>query len=869
MLKKRGRPPKPPLPGFIEISKDRVRCVACSEFGIAELARSGPTSHLETSKHEESVRLLERRQQEQQERAERLSRLYTSRQQPNPEYTPAAATPRPSMFAHPATGADPPSSDAPDATVDFTWRPATIVPDCGMDIDPPFDVAAERERLDRIAALLREQARHDAEFGAPEEEEEEEEDVDQLHESDKIAMLLDIVDNLPRLRMSSSQFHIILWLLKECGVPNVPSYDKFREIQQDVAKRCGVSRTEEHVSILGNRFFTNNIAQSIALDFSNPEIAKHLHFYPEDVGDCAISEVWQADRWKEFRSDELTPMFARGAKRFFVDEVCQLDDDSYVIPRLWVMRQGVLCADCSNVDVTPHGWTISGDIRSVKSKHFIYNFDDVLRSSSHYFADADAPDMPNPLRQLAPDCDIYVVMAPIWADDVSGNRSKQYNKHMNMYMANSNIPGRLLQQEYFVRFVSTSPNASSPEQFAAVRDQINATHSKPIRCFNADTRRECAVIVRCPALPADNPQQSEEASHIGGNGNCSCRKCKVGGPQVYRQSDEGYHALHLVGIARSASEIKEEIKRQIDAATRGVKERVTEMQTASGTKDKVAQHWIDILLEKAKAMKKGNRTVEDVSRELHAWLAQQPGDKMNPLLSIAGLDPSQDTPVEILHTILLGIVKYAWHILHTSWSEDERNLFTVRLQSTDIDGLTIAPIRAAYMMQYRNNLIGKDFKKLMQTAPFHAHGITDATEKHPDRFPLVKAVGELGAALWVHKIENLPEYLADLEILVANVLDAFDAVDCKKIVYKIKLHLLPHLIDDIRRFGPAIRNSTEVFEGFNAVFRLCSVLSNHQAPSRDIASKFASLDPANALSYSGLKSHDAVVEPGKCRAPSR
>lgn len=80
--------------------------------------------------------------------------------------------------------------------------------------------------------------------------------------------------------------------------------------------------------------------------------------------------------------------------------------------------------------------------------------------------------MPNPLRQLAPDCDIYVVMAPIWADDVSGNRSKQYNKHMNMYMANSNIPGRLLQQEYFVRFVSTSPNASSPEQFAAVRDQI-------------------------------------------------------------------------------------------------------------------------------------------------------------------------------------------------------------------------------------------------------------------------------------------------------------------------------------------------------------------------------------------------------------
>ena len=41
-----------------------------------------------------------------------------------------------------------------------------------------------------------------------------------------------------------------------------------------------------------------------------------------------------------------------------------------------------------------------------------------------------------------------------------------------MYMVNANIPGRLLQQEYFVRFVSTSPHASSPEQFAAVMDEI-------------------------------------------------------------------------------------------------------------------------------------------------------------------------------------------------------------------------------------------------------------------------------------------------------------------------------------------------------------------------------------------------------------
>lgn len=81
--------------------------------------------------------------------------------------------------------------------------------------------------------------------------------------------------------------------------------------------------------------------------------------------------------------------------------------------------------------------------------------------------------MPNTMRKLVGENeDLYVVMVPIWADDVSGNRSKQWNKHINMYMANSNLPGQLLQQEYFVQFVSTSPNATSPEQFSALKDQI-------------------------------------------------------------------------------------------------------------------------------------------------------------------------------------------------------------------------------------------------------------------------------------------------------------------------------------------------------------------------------------------------------------
>ena len=80
--------------------------------------------------------------------------------------------------------------------------------------------------------------------------------------------------------------------------------------------------------------------------------------------------------------------------------------------------------------------------------------------------------MSNELRILANHEELYVIMLPLWCDDVSGNHSKQYNKHINMYMVNTNLPRWLFQQEYFVRFVATSPHTSSPEQLVAVMDEI-------------------------------------------------------------------------------------------------------------------------------------------------------------------------------------------------------------------------------------------------------------------------------------------------------------------------------------------------------------------------------------------------------------
>jgi hypothetical protein len=75
---------------------------------------------------------------------------------------------------------------------------------------------------------------------------------------------------------------------------------------------------------------------------------------------------------------------------------------------------------------------------------------------------------------------------------------------------------------------------------------IRATHKNPIQCFKTDTHSRAHVILRVPDLPADNPQQSEEASHMGGNANRKCRRSMKGGPHEVTESNEGYHELYTV-----------------------------------------------------------------------------------------------------------------------------------------------------------------------------------------------------------------------------------------------------------------------------------------------------------------------------------
>ncbi|THU77100.1 hypothetical protein K435DRAFT_812755 [Dendrothele bispora CBS 962.96] len=402
--------------------------------------------------------------------------------------------------------------------------------------------------------------------------------------------------------------------------------------------------------------------------------------------------------------------------------------------------------------------------------------------------------MPNKYRKIAGGDPLYTSFIDHFGDDVSGNRSKSWNKHNNSYITHRNLPRKLLQQEFHIHLVSTSQHATITEQYHDIKKVLNKTHTDPV-CVEDENGFSTRFMLRSA-------------------GNHPCCKCDAGETEVEKSSDLGFHAMFEPGNPRSCESIKNELEAQIKLACTGIAKPIETRQTNSGTKDVYTQYWIDHYIMKARNEKSTNPS--------------KPA-----FLTTEGFDPAKDTPVEILHTILLGIVKYIWHYSNLNWKPAQKQIYAKRLQATDVKGLSINRIRADYIVDFANSLVGRQLKTIIQTAVFDLHDLVDE-----DHFKLWKVIGLLSALLWVPEIDDMDQYCIgpecwksrslnaadlcltftvtysqnDLHIAIANVLDMFAEVDPTKIIRKAKLHLLTHIPDDARGFGPLVGMATEIFE---------------------------------------------------------
>lgn len=85
---------------------------------------------------------------------------------------------------------------------------------------------------------------------------------------------------------------------------------------------------------------------------------------------------------------------------------------------------------------------------------------------------------------------------------------------------------------------------------------------------------------------------------------------------------------------------------------------------------------------------------------------------------ILGLDPHNDTPVEVLHVVLLGFIKYFWRDTVSKQDDKKKQLLIARLTSIDVTGLGISTLSGHTLVKYAGSLTGRDFRILSQVAPF-------------------------------------------------------------------------------------------------------------------------------------------------------
>ncbi|KAI8457854.1 hypothetical protein BY996DRAFT_4577917, partial [Phakopsora pachyrhizi] len=148
-----------------------------------------------------------------------------------------------------------------------------------------------------------------------------------------------------------------------------------------------------------------------------------------------------------------------------------------------------------------------------------------------------------------------------------------------------------------------------------------------------------------------------------------------------------------------------------------------------------------------------------------------------------------------------------------------------RLQSFDTSNLNIQPIKAKYLVQHYLSLVGKDFKVLIQAAPFVV-------------FPLIE---DSKHKIWISLCHLcsfvFQTHFTDLDYFAQDFLLKLISINAQW-VNKPKFYMLIHLSQSIAHFGLTSLFATEKYESYNGVVRQVSIHSNRQSPSHDIATSF-------------------------------
>ncbi|KAL0097153.1 hypothetical protein J3Q64DRAFT_1857203 [Phycomyces blakesleeanus] len=240
------------------------------------------------------------------------------------------------------------------------------------------------------------------------------------------------------------------------------------------------------------------------------------------------------------------------------------------------------------------------------------------------------------------------------------------------------------------------------------------------------------------------------------------------------------------------------------------------------------------------------------------------------LLCLQSFDPALDIPVEILHTVALGVCKYLVNHLfkevlkgNTALQVKLSNLLEQEKGSRDFTRTFRNKLR------HSGSYLGKEFKILMQVLP----AILNAEFANDIEVSMIaKPFTELdilSSLLFVQEVNSdFDQYLSNADNTAHHLVKSlyeYDVYANTKFSLTLKTHLLLHLKEDIKRFGCALYFETEKGEQFNNFIRTHLVYSNHRADNRDLIFKFGKQDMLRHIASGSLwidRTTDTQVKSG-------
>ncbi|KAG2361311.1 hypothetical protein BDR07DRAFT_1508499 [Suillus spraguei] len=494
---------------------------------------------------------------------------------------------------------------------------------------------------------------------------------------------------------AEDELEVILWQLKQHGVHAVPSIHQIKSVGRAIDGLCGVE-INRYIGCLGHTYYMISLEFIVKMAFANPLVRSVLEVYPEDSGP-KLEEIRQARCWlEEHDARLLTPMYrveGRIARDFYTDE-----------PTL--LKNGMLCmpSDCCDPTGCIKLWV---------------------------------EPMTNPWRLKANGHRVVAYPVLLYCDDTSGNRSKKWNEHNTFLMNAAGLPREHMQREYNLSFICTSNIAPPLEMLEGIVEQLESCQETGIWAYDCSYHDIILVIISVLALLGDNPMQSEFACHAGLMSKFFCRCCWVKGKDVADMLEVGgvkketvqgmvsrITRFMKVGAARTTAETQS-ISRQMleNASTLARQKENVDLQTSTGVKDTILRFFLDKLEKARKSL---------------------------------SLNPHSDTPIEILHVVLLGFLKYFWRDAVERLSAVNKAIVEARLSSLDVSGLgpNVAKPRGHTLVHYAGSLVGRDFRLISQVAVFVLYDMLET--KILDAWA---ALCVLVPLLWMPTIDNLDNYM--------------------------------------------------------------------------------------------------------------